>query len=206
MEIGNLLDNIPYDRIEEFPVWQRWLAAGVAILLIFLLYYSFSYRGNDRDIKTLGTKLKGLEDEYNKHERYIEKQPALEKEIERLNHELSFARIQLPDGKEIPELLTQISDLGSQEGLEFMLFKPLPEKRVDFYSKVPVEMNIIGRFHDIATFFDRVRRLTRVVNITDIKMKVKTQDKIPVLETKCKATTFKYIEGAAAAKKKKKKK
>ncbi len=203
MEIGVLLDKIPYDRIEEFPVWQRWLAVGVVICLLFLAYYSFFYRKKDNKMEILSTKLKGLEDEYSKYDRFIKKMPALRTEIEKLNHELSFARIQLPNGKEIPELLTQISDLGSQAGLEVILFKPLSENRIDFYSKVPVEMNIVGSFHNIATFFDRVRKLTRIVDITDIKLRLKSDDKIPILETKCKAITFKYIESATATPKEK---
>ncbi|MBI5183207.1 MAG: type 4a pilus biogenesis protein PilO [Nitrospinae bacterium] len=203
MGIG-ILDKIPYERIEGVPRWQRWLIVGVVIFLIILLYYSpihpWSYSKKSGEIEALRTRLKELEDEYNKHQRYIEKRPELENEIGKLDTDLKLARVQLPDSKEIPELLTQISDLGLQAGLEFMLFKPLPENRIDFYSEVPVEINITGGFHNIATFFDNVRKLTRIVNITDVNIKVKSEEKTPILEMRCKATTFKYIEDITATK------
>ncbi|PIQ45068.1 MAG: pilus assembly protein PilO, partial [Deltaproteobacteria bacterium CG12_big_fil_rev_8_21_14_0_65_43_10] len=47
----------------------------------------------------------------------------------------------------------------------FLLFKPMPEVKRDFYAEIPVDIKVLGKFHDIVAFFNRVSKLTRIVNI-----------------------------------------
>jgi type IV pilus assembly protein PilO len=75
----------------------------------------------------------------------------------------------------------------------------LNEKRRDFYAEIPVSMRVQGQFHNTVLFFDRVARLSRVVNLKDISMKPAKGGK---LTTSLKAVTYKFVE----PKKKKKKK
>jgi len=115
----------------------------------------------------------------------------------------------LPNTKEIPSLLTNISNLAQQSGLEILLFQPKEEIPKQFYAEIPVEMKIKGKYHDIAMFFDRVSKLPRIVNIVDLKMKaprkIKSEEEI-ILDTSFKAVTFKFIEGKKKGAKKKIKK
>jgi type IV pilus assembly protein PilO len=101
----------------------------------------------------------------------------------------------LPETREIPELLTQISQLGLSAGLEFRLFKPEPEKPADFYAEVPVSLAIIGPFHDLARFFDHLSKLSRIVNVTDIKISLaKGSGDAQTLTTNCLLTTFRFLD------------
>ena len=88
-----------------------------------------------------------------------------EKEIERLDGELVKALRELPDKKAIALLLSRIADRAKDSGLEVPLFKPKGEQKKDFYAEVPVEMEVRGTFHQVATFFDEVGRLDRIVNL-----------------------------------------
>ena len=81
------------------------------------------------------------------------------------------ATIQLPEEKEIPELLRQVSNLGRDSGLEITLFRQQTETLQDLHAEVPVEMAVRGGYHQIALFFEKVRRLDRIVNISDIGIK-----------------------------------
>ncbi len=202
----NILDKIPYEKIWAIPPWQRWLAACGAIFLLFVVYYFVSHKNNANEIIKLKTDREKLKTDYRNYDKYTKKMPQLQRDIEKLNKDLKKARIQLPNAKEIPELLTLISDTGTNVGLEFLLFKPFPEEKVDFYSKVPVEMVILGNFHDVATFFDKVKKMSRIVDVSNVKIKSKSEKGKFSLEASCKATTYKYLEEAALETKPKKKK
>lgn len=202
----NILDKIPYEKIQVYPPWQRRLAVCGVVFLFFALYYFVSHKNTAKEINKLVSKREKLKTDYGNYVIYAKKMPLLQEDIEKLNKNLKKARIELPSAKEIPELLTLISDTGTNAGLEFLLFKPFPEEKVDFYSKVPVEMVIMGSFHNVTTFFDKVKKMSRIVDISNIKMKSTSREGKISLETSCKATTYKYLEKAALETKPKKKK
>ncbi|MBI5637470.1 MAG: type 4a pilus biogenesis protein PilO [Nitrospinae bacterium] len=126
--------------------------------------------------------------------------PEFEKKIAELDGQLAMIRRQLPEKKEIPDLLDQISSLGTQSGLQFQLFRPLPEAEKDFYAEVPVDLVVFGSFHNVVEFFDKVARMPRIVTITNIEIgksgnKMKgTRLKGTPVEAKCKAVTFRFLE------------
>lgn len=202
----NILDKIPYEKIWVIPPWQRWLAVFGLIFLSFVLYYFLSHENTTGQINKLVSDREKLQADYKKYVKYTKKIPEIQKDINKLNRELKKARIQLPSAKEIPELLTLISSTGTNEGLEFLLFKPFPEEIVDFYSKVPVEMVIQGDYHNTAIFFDKVKKMSRIVDISDVKIKSQPKSGEYSLKTSCKATTYKYLEEKALETKPKKKK
>lgn len=111
----------------------------------------------------------------------------------------------LPDKEEIPTLLTSISNLGAQSGLEFILFQPQREQSRNFYAELPLKIEVVGPYHNVATFFDKVSRLSRIVNIGNVQISqvkaAKTQSDTPILKTGCTATTYKFIEAKKEPKK-----
>ncbi len=124
---------------------------------------------------------------------------------ERKMKEMEFRKVMkaLPETKEIPALLTSISQVGQDTGVEFATFEPKDEKSQGFYGEIPVNMEIIGNFHNTVMFFDKVTSLNRIVNIRNIKI-----DMAPVkeekegagtkLKTTCEAVTYKFSEQAPA--------
>jgi type IV pilus assembly protein PilO len=69
----------------------------------------------------------------------------------------------------------------------------------NFYAQIPVEMKILGKYHDLGVFFDRVSKLPRIVNILDITMDRKAvQSKSGadpgILNASFKAVTYKFVE------------
>jgi type IV pilus assembly protein PilO len=102
--------------------------------------------------------------------------------------------------------LSSISQSGRDAGLDFLLFQPQAEKNKDFYAEIPVSIKITGNYHNVALFFDKVARLSRIVNIDDIKM-TSTKGNANLI-TSCKAVTYRFVEKKvepASSKKKKKK-
>ena len=124
----------------------------------------------------------------------------VKQEIAALEVKLKEALRQLPNDKELPGLLTDVSSLGKNAGLDFRSFRPNAEVAKEFYAEVPIELEFTGRFHDIARFFDEVSRLPRIVNMGELDVQIgkETPDET-FLKVVGKATTFRFIESTPEA-------
>ena len=110
----------------------------------------------------------------------------------------------LPEKKEIPALLDNISKAARDAGLDITKFQPNAEKPKEFYAEVPISINVSGNYHSVAMFFDKISSLPRIVTISAVKM---SPDKEGVkLSASCTAVTYKFIEPSKKKSKKKKKK
>ncbi len=115
--------------------------------------------------------------------------------LDRLRKHLDVMKSQLPDAKEIPSLLKTISSLGKESGLSFELFQPRTEIIRDFYAEIPVQIKVLGSYHEVAEFFYKVSLLDRVVNIGNVVMgQPRNSGGKMILTTSCLATTFRFIE------------
>lgn len=129
----------------------------------------------------------------------------IQKQYKEVDVEFKLMLELLPDKKEIPSLLESISKSGRDSGLEFLLFKPDNEARKGFYAEIPVKIEVEGGYHDLAMFFDKVSRLPRIVNISNISIKgVKdskkdTKKDAGRLKASCMATTYRFVEAPKAA-------
>jgi type IV pilus assembly protein PilO len=118
-----------------------------------------------------------------------------QEEIDALEMRLKVALRQLPDSKELPVLLTDVTSLGKNAGLEFRAFRPQAEVMRDFYAEVPIEIEFTGQYHDIATFFDRVSKLPRIVNVAELEMQIEHETPSETfLVVTGSATTFRFVE------------
>ncbi len=123
--------------------------------------------------------------------------PKLEAEIKELDKQLEARLVKLPQEKEIPTLLTQVNTLGQQAGLEFQLFRPGQPVKKGFYSEIPIEIRVEGTYHTLGSFFDRVSKLERIVNVGDLKitpLAALQQQRGRTISAEFKATTFTFLE------------
>lgn len=192
---------ITVESIKKLPQKQKaYLLIGV-LVGVAALYWYFIYSPKSAELAELTANLEKLQADLNESKAITADLPKFKEEVARLNAELKKALLELPDRKEIPSLLTNISNLGSGSGLEFIRFKPLSEVPSGFYAKVPVEINVKGTFYEVASFFDKVAKLPRIVNITEANMSGAKEEKGRfVLTTSCLATTYRFIEGESGKK------
>jgi type IV pilus assembly protein PilO len=181
-------------KLEALEPKQRWIMCGlVALLLAGIGYYLHSLYAENLD--TLRVEIETLQQSVQKHQAIAIRLDELKARLAVLDETLKVAITLLPETREIPELLTQISQLGLNSGLEFRLFKPEAEKPADFYAEVPVSLAIQGNFHDLGRFFSHLSQLTRIVNVTDIKISLaKGGGDTHTLTTNCLLTTFRFLE------------
>jgi type IV pilus assembly protein PilO len=128
------------------------------------------------------------------------------KQLIQLNEDLKIALTKLPDQKEIPGLLSSLSEAGKNSGLEFVLFEPVQPVNKEFYAEIPVKMTVNGGFHNTASFFEKVARLPRIVNISDGSISTGKESKEDnyFLTTSCQIKTYMFVEKTEADSKQKK--
>lgn len=179
----------------ELPLALRLSILGGTVVLIGLAYYFMFFSSI---MEQIGETQKGIDNlrlEIEKKILIADNLPKFEQEVERLNVELSKALRELPDKKEIDSLLERVSDRARDAGLEIRLFQPQSEQRKDFYAEVPVQIEVGGTYHQVASFFDEVAHLERIVNVDQFGMKdPKLTEENYVLTTSAIATSFRFLE------------
>jgi type IV pilus assembly protein PilO len=182
-------------RIAKVPVTQRFAALVGFVLLCVGLTYVMAVSPVEDRITALDAQIIKLDSTLAQKKAIARDLTRYRVEVERLKQRLTEALTLLPNEAEIPELLQKLASLVQQSDLTMRQFEPQAEVASGFYAKIPVKMSIVGNYHAIAIFFDKVAKLARIVNINDIKLKSpKIENKRVVLEAEFNATTFKFIE------------
>jgi type IV pilus assembly protein PilO len=185
-------------RLESFaklPRAYRMAAIPVLCGLVLGIYGYVFYKPASVELAAVEQQERELQRKVSEVRAIVSNLAAFEKELADLEQKLKLALRQLPDSKELPVLLTDISSLGKDAGLEFKLFKPKAEVARDFYAEVPIEIEFSGSYHDIARFFAKVAKLPRIVNVNRMVMQLADADaESTVLNVRGEATTFRFIE------------
>jgi type IV pilus assembly protein PilO len=180
------------EKLEKLLLWQRVaILAGLIVLMVGAAVW-FLYLPQYEEISQLDEKLQELEKKLATAKVNAAELGKFQAKMQEAEAQFKIAMRALPENQEIPSLLTSISKSGQEVGLEFLLFEPKPETRREFYAEIPVAMSLRGDYHNLAVFFDKVARLSRIVNINNIIVTPGKDGR--ELNTACTAVTYKFVE------------
>jgi type IV pilus assembly protein PilO len=197
--------NVYFDKVSKLKMVHRVLIfAGTVVLLLGLFIYLI-YLPKTGEITKIKSEKDRLDKEIRLAKRRTKNLKKLEADLTMVEGDLKSAITLLPTTSEIPKLLKSITKLGNDSDLEFLLFSPEKQVSQEFYVEIPVSMEVRGSYHNVATFFDKVGKLDRIVNVVNVNM-TPLKAYSTYLKTTCKAVTyrFKEIKEAEGAPKKKK--
>lgn len=158
------------EKLAGINTKQRWgLILGI-VAGIFVAFYMVSYKKSKLELSDITARMEQTRVTVQRLQAIERRLTKFEEDLNKLRRRLEISMSLLPAKKEIPELLTQISRLGSQSGLEFLNFQPGAERRVRFYAEVPVIITVRGGYHDLALFLDRIRTLRRIVHVRNLQI------------------------------------
>lgn len=192
-----------YKKIEQFDKKARLAICCLTVGIIVVGFYFAVSPIIDRT-KQYQTEFESTNAKLNVAKQKAMKLEALKNERKMKEMEFKKSMKALPETKEIPALLTSISQVGQDTGVEFITFEPKAEVSQGFYGEIPVNMEILGNYHNTVMFFDKVTSLNRIVNIRNIKMeaaqvKDAKEGSGTKLKTVCEAVTYKFIEQGQVA-------
>jgi type IV pilus assembly protein PilO len=96
--------------------------------------------------------------------------PDYEDQLAQIETQLEDMIRQMPTKEEVASLLIDISQTGLASGLEFRLFKPGAPIRKDFYSELPISIEVIGKYEELGLFVSGLASLPRIVTVHDVNI------------------------------------
>lgn len=196
------------ESILKLSMAKKVLILGVILCVMTGFYFFLFFMPKNDELQMQKEELGRQIKELNETKRITQDLEKFKKQIARLDEELKNVLTQLPNEKEIPEILKNISTLGRESNLEFTLFRPKAEEPQQFYAKVPIELTVLGSYHDTGVFFDRVGKLSRIINVVDFNMsrkEPKAKETEVVVRTSCMLNTYRFLEQKSEDKKSEKK-
>ena len=183
------------NKMATLPKLQRFLLYGGVFILIAGVYVYFGYLPKQEEIKTLEAKQQDLEQKLRSAKKKAAQLAKFQKKMDEAKVQFEVVKRTLPEKKDIPSLLTSVSQSGRDAGLEFLLFQPKKESSKGFYAEIPVAINVEGSYHNLALFFAKVANLSRIVNINNIGITGGNE-----LKTSCTAVTYRFIDDSGTQK------
>jgi type IV pilus assembly protein PilO len=119
-------------------------------------------------------------------------------EIAETERQFKASLVLLPEKKDMPRLLSAISLTGSEEGIEFLDFKPEKEIQKDFYLEIPVMLKAKGTFQDLGAFLVRLKSLDRLISIRQMEL-LSYEPATRRMILQCMGITYQFLEKKADA-------
>jgi type IV pilus assembly protein PilO len=196
------------DAIVRAPVAVK--AGGIAAVVILLTALNYfviaiptfgaSVSDVERRIDRTDAEQKRLDNDLIEKTAIANNLNQFRREKELLEQRLQEALAELPEEKKIDELLQLFQERARKAGLEITSIEPQAEVNEGFYARVPINMTVIGNFHEIVTFFDSLSRLRRIVNVNNISLdSPKDAGGKVTLTGKFLVTTFMFVQPKAPA-------
>ena len=184
------LNDLTFDNIGTWP-------GPVKIVFIIIVCSAILGLGYWKDISVLQENLKKVEIEesdlkitFEGRQKKAANLEALKLQLENIKETFGDLLKRLPNKTEVAALLVDISQQGLGAGLEFELFKPGRERQADFYVELPINISVVGTYHEFGQFISGVSDLPRIV--TNHNVKIKPKGSQLVLQTTAK--TYRYMD------------
>lgn len=198
------LNDLDLSNIGAWPVAVKAVLIGILCALVLVLGYFLIIQKKMDELDRARAQETELKTEFETKQAKAANLDAYKKQMKEM--EVSFGTMlrQLPSKTEVDDLLVDISQTGLSSGIEFELFKPLAEQQIDFYAELPIQISMIGGYHQFGDFVSGVAALPRIVTLHDIGL---TSLKGGKLKMDVMAKTYRYLDEneLAAARKNKKK-
>ena len=117
-----------------------------------------------------------------------------------LQTQLDNRKAQLPEEKDVADLLRRIQTLATQSNLSIKGFKPMATATKQLHAEWPIGLQLDGTYHNLGMFFDRIGKFSRIINVSNIAIRGKDKpDPNSTVTADCTAMTFVLLEQKPAA-------
>ena len=151
------IDNIS-DWLDEKSLLTKIILLLVIVIVMSGIYWYFLWSPNNQRLTNLERSLQSKQKRLAELQNIEKDLPKFQQEFNRLNKEFEIASLKLPKEEEIPALINSIYSDISASGLEPQVFAPKARVPKDIYAEIPIEMEVVGTYHELANFFDRISR------------------------------------------------
>ncbi|GLK91506.1 type 4a pilus biogenesis protein PilO [Pseudomonas turukhanskensis] len=195
--------DLDLNNLGSWPAAVKGLACLILLIVVLFLGYNFHLKDLQAQLDSQRAQEETLKKQFSSKAFQAANLEAYKDQMKEM--EVSFGALlrQLPSDTEVPGLLEDITRTGLGSGLEFEEIKLLPESTQQFYIELPIQISVVGAYHDLATFVSGVASLPRIVTLHDFAIKP-VEDSNTKLRMTILAKTYRYndkgLEQAPAGK------
>lgn len=216
--------DINVDDLKKLSPKMKALIVFLVCVLLGYFYYMFFFQEILAKQTALDAKLTEMQQQIAEKEKVVAQLDRYVREIKALRQSFTIALLKLPNAREIAGLLASVVLSGEEAGVNFLLFEPkppepkppevkpaAPPKPADakapaspakpavpekFYDEIPIKVQLAGSFHNTVSFYAKIAKLSRIVNVEEIVMgdaqDVKGRGRI--LRTSCTVKTYMFVD------------
>ncbi len=160
------LRNLDRNNVGNWPKSIKGFFAFLIVAVILFLGWWFQISVQQEDLDRAEQKEVGLRADFVKKQAQVVNLAAYEKQLEDMTDELQQMINQLPGRTEMPKLILEISQAALGAGITNELFQPGQEVMKGFYAEKPIQLRMVGTYHEFGAFISKVASLPRVVILT----------------------------------------
>jgi type IV pilus assembly protein PilO len=187
------------ERLAKAPPAVRFGGLAALVVLLTAANFFFGIQPLEVEMERQQAEQRKLDLELAEKSEIAQNLNERRREMDVLEQKLAEALTELPENKDIEELLAQLNDIGKKSGLEIARVEPGPETvgGGDFFARIPIKMVVSGNYHEIAMFLQEVSTMRRIVNVNNIKLDgAKVKNEKVMLNSSFLATTFRFVNTA----------
>lgn len=154
-----------FNELSGLKQWLAVIAGGV--LVTVALYFTVFKTQNDKNAKAQHEVQEKVR-ENNELESYRPKLKDIERQLASLKQQLEIERRIVPDEKQLDAFIETMDDEARKAGIEVRRYSAKPVAAKEYYTEVPFDMELDGPYYSMLNFFDRVGKLERIVNVSNL--------------------------------------
>ncbi len=175
-----------------------WYGYLVFAALIFALAFLFYFKPQNAKLKTLTAERVKVEGEVQNLKQKKRELDKIEADIVAMTAKLKTLEVNIPQRKEIADILRQIQALAYDSRLDVLRFAPGTEINKEFYAEWPIPIQVSGNYHNLGTFFDKLSKFARVFTIENFTIKtLNRQTDLNTINANWTAKTYFFAEPGA---------
>jgi len=164
------LQNIDFNDIASWPFWLKIVGTIFISAAILFAGYWFVVKGQLESLEKAEREEQKLRESYLSKAALAVNLPAYRKQVKEIEQNFGVMLRQLPNKTEVPELLIDITQAGLGRGLKFVLFKPQRKRIKDFYAILPINLQVVGSYHQLGEFVSDLAAMPRIVTLGNINI------------------------------------
>ncbi|MFG0722925.1 type 4a pilus biogenesis protein PilO [Pseudomonas sp. GLN_6] len=186
------INDLDFNNVGSWPVAVKFIAGVIVFVAVLALGYNFHLKDLQLQLEAQQAQESSLKEQFSSKAFQAANLEAYKEQMQEM--EVSFGALlkQLPSDTEVPGLLEDITRTGLGSGLEFEEIKLLPEAVQQFYIELPIQIKVVGTYHDLATFVSGVASLPRIVTLHDFELVPVEVGGVSTLRMSILAKTYRY--------------
>ena len=154
-----------FNEMSGIKQWGLVLAvAGLLSAALYFTYFKSQRDANESAQKSLDAKLQ----ENRELEPYKTKLAEIDRQLASLEQQMEIEKRIVPEEKEVDEFMKMLDTEAAKSGIELRRYTAQPTASKEFYTEVPFEIELDGSYYSMMNFFDRVSKLERIVNVSNL--------------------------------------